>query len=81
MPIDMENVERVFGKVDLTKTVIAEGEEGRVKTITLVTDRFIEMAKTILTNVPNCADRSAALRDLRVAKMTCIDAIAKGGLV
>lgn len=75
--ITYENVEQVFGTKALT-----DGEKENVgRTITLVEERFVEMAKTIITNVPRCAHRSAALRDLLQAKMMCIDAIAKGGLI
>lgn len=71
--ITMDNVERVF------KPVPEPPNEGTQATMKLVEERFLEMAKTILTNVPRCAHRSAALRDLLMAKMTCMDAIAKGG--
>jgi len=71
--ISMENVVTVFKSVPVN--------EGQVVTIKLVEERFLEMAETILTNVPRCAHRSAALRDLLQAKMVCIDAIAKGGLI
>lgn len=73
MEITIENVETVFGSVPLN--------ESQQVTVKLVTDRFTEMARTILTNVPRCAHRTAALRKLLEAKMTCVDAIAKGGLI
>jgi len=73
MEVTMENVETVFNSV--------QTNEGQQATIKLVTERFVEMAKTIITNVPRCADRSAALRDLRNCKMICVDAIAKGGII
>lgn len=71
--ITMENVDQVFGAVVPSEEVIPA--------IKLVTERFTEMARTIITNVPDCAHRSAALRDLLVAKWTSVDAIIKGGLV
>lgn len=72
--VTMENVEQVF-------KATAPRADVNPETIHLVEGRFVEMAKTILTNVPRCADRSAALRSLRECKMMCIEAIAKGGLI
>ncbi len=41
----------------------------------------IEFADTVLHNVPDCADRSTAIRCIREAKMWANSAIALGGLV
>lgn len=73
MPITMENVERTFGSVKLGKP-----QESLVE---LITNEFTALAKTVIANVPESAHRSAALRDLLLAKMMCVDAIAKGGEV
>jgi hypothetical protein len=72
-PITMENVDTVFGSVPL--------DEGQKAAIELVTARFTQLARDIIAHVPNCAHRSAALRDILIAKWACVDAIAKGGLV
>jgi hypothetical protein len=71
--ITTDNVELVFGSVPL--------DEGQQATVKLVTERFTEMARTVLTNVPRCAHRTVVLRRLLEAKMLCVDAIAKGGLI
>jgi 3-dehydroquinate dehydratase len=71
--ITMENVEGAFGRMKTPENV--------KPIVELVEKAFLEMAKTILLNVPRSAHRSAALRDLLVAKWTCIDSIVKGGLI
>ena len=71
--ITMENVEAAFGHLKPAENV--------KPIIKLVEERFLDMAKTILTNVPRSAHRSAALRALLEAKWTCIDSIIKGGLI
>jgi hypothetical protein len=71
--IDIDTVEAAFGPVVV--------DPGQKATIELVTARFVELARTVITNVPDCAHRSAALRDILQAKMMCVDAIAKGGLI
>lgn len=71
--VTMENVEQVFSSVPV--------DEGQQKAIKHIQDKFIELAKEIISTVPRCADRSAVIRDLRCAKMFCTDAIAKGGLI
>jgi len=70
--ITMENVEKVF-------TSVPKMEEANAKLAAEVTKGFIELARTVIANVPDCAHRSAALRDILGAKWACIDAIAKGG--
>lgn len=84
--ITMENVEEVFRprkfkRKEGTEEGLEPEDDAILKTIKLLEDAFVEMAKTILSTTPRCADRSAVLRDLRVAKMMCTDAIAKGGLI
>lgn len=69
----MENVEKVFRPSELN--------EGQKATIQLLEDRFVQMAKDVLTNVPRCADRTVVLRKLLEAKMLSTQAIAKGGLI
>jgi len=69
--ITMENVESVFRT--------AEVDEGQAATIHEVSESFVNTARKILSNVPDCAHRSAALRDLLVAKWACVDAISKRG--
>lgn len=71
--ITMENVEQVF------KATVAN--EGQIAAINEIENSFVEQAKKIISHVPRCADRSAALRKLLEAKMTCVQAIAKGGLI
>lgn len=71
--VTMDNVETVFRSVPVN--------EGQKKTIGLMEEKFVQMAKDIIFNVPDSADRSAALRDLRHVKMVCTDAIAKGGMI
>lgn len=71
--ITYENVDRVFGS--------EVAPDSALPAMKLVADRFAELAKTVISNVPDCAHRSAALRDILVAKWACIDAIVKGGLV
>mgnify|MGYP000931568151 FL=1 len=39
------------------------------------------MIETILRNVPECADRTAAIRHVREAKMTASDGVALEGLI
>lgn len=71
--VTMENVEQVFRATQLN--------EGQVAAVKAVEDLFVDTAKKVIAHVPNCADRSAALRKLLEAKMTCVQAIAKGGLI
>lgn len=71
--ITMDNVEIAFGSVTSTKAAQS--------LIDFLTLEFTALAKTVIANVPDCAHRSAALRDLLQAKMMCVDAIAKGGEV
>ena len=71
--ITMENVERTFGSVE-----VPEANKDLINEITRI---YTETAKGVIANVPDCAHRSAALRDLLVSKWACVDAIAKGGEV
>lgn len=71
--ITAENVEQVFGSV--------ETDENQKATITALTTKFTDLAREVILSVPDCAHRSAALRDLLTAKWACVDAVAKGGLV
>lgn len=71
--ITMENVEGAFKSMKTPENVKPIKE--------LVEEKFLEMAKAILMNVPRSAHRSAALRSLLEAKWACMDAIVKGGLI
>jgi hypothetical protein len=71
--ITMENVEGAFNSMKAPENV--------KPIIKLVEEKFLEMAKVILMNVPRSAHRSAALRALLEAKWACIDSIVKGGLI
>lgn len=53
-------------------------EIDRISAIREATERMIT---TILLYVPDCADRSAAIRHVREAMMTAIAAIVLGGLI
>jgi hypothetical protein len=46
-----------------------------------VRDAVIHLAQTILNNVPDCADRTSAIRKLRECRMDANAAIALDGLI
>lgn len=71
--ITIENVEGVFRSMPAPENVQEQ--------IKLLEDRFVEMAKTIITNVPRSQQRTNALLSLLKVKMVCIDTIVKGGLI
>ena len=71
--ITMENVEGAFRSMKAPENV--------KPILQLIEERFLDMAKTILLNVPRSAHRSAALRSLLEAKWACVDSIVKGGLI
>lgn len=50
-----------------------------LEAMTQVRESSIALAKTILRQVPDCADRSTALRKLREARMWANSALALGG--
>lgn len=67
-----ENVEALFAHQTPTPE--------RVSAMLVVRARCIEMAHAILDYVPDCADRSAALRALREVAMWSNAAIVKEGV-
>lgn len=71
-PKDINDVARVFSNVPVSPA--------QQKLIQSVTDDFITLGASVMANVPRCAGRTAALRKLWEAKVTCVDAIAKGGV-
>ncbi len=46
-----------------------------------VAAKIMELAEAIIVNVPECADRSTALRKLRELRMDCNAAITLDGLI
>lgn len=72
--VTMENVEAVF-------KATAPRADVNPEHIKHMENKFVDLAKEILSTVPRCADRSAVIRDLRLCKMMCIDSIAKGGII
>lgn len=71
--ITIENVDAVFRAIPAPENVQEQ--------IKLIEDRTVEMAKTIITNVPRSQQRTNALLSLLKVKMVCIDTIVKGGLI
>lgn len=68
---------------DIVEQVVrpAAVNDAQKSQIRLIEDTFIRAIQEVISTVPNCADRSDAVRDMRKAKMMCVEAIAKGGLV
>lgn len=71
--LSLENVEDVF-------TYHAPTED-QVPRFQAVKDALLSAAVVILTHVPDCADRSVALRKLREARMDANAAIALNGRI
>jgi hypothetical protein len=69
-----EDVTRAF-----TPVPGKELSEQQTQGIMLVQNAFLELASTIMIDVPECADRTAALRKLLEAKFTCVQAITHTG--
>lgn len=69
-PKDLIEIEKIFGNVKV--------DEAGQKLIDHITQVFIETAMTVMVDVPRSAGRTAALRKLWEAKVTCVDTIAKG---
>jgi hypothetical protein len=73
MPVTLDNVKEVF-------TYHGPSAEQTEK-MEVLRELQIALAKEILRLVPDCADRSAALRKLREVRMDCNAAIVLNGLV
>lgn len=69
--VNEENLERVFTYQTPTPEMIPKFQAVR--------DALIYASKVILENVPECADRSVALRKLREARMDANAAISLNG--
>jgi hypothetical protein len=54
-------------------------DEEQMKSGSLVRQALVSAAETILLEVPDCPDRSVALRKLREARMDCNSAITHRG--
>jgi hypothetical protein len=73
MPVTKQNVVEVFTYHSPSPEMQEKMELLRVKQI--------ELAQLILDVVPDCADKSVALRNLRECKVNCNAAIVLNGLV
>jgi hypothetical protein len=69
--VTLENVEKVF--------TYQKATPDQEKAFAAVRETGIAYAKAILQNVPDCADRSAALRSVRNSRMEANAAIALNG--
>lgn len=74
MQIGFDNVDRVFAH-HAPKTAMDAGNHAAIRAAAR------EFAKAILTHVPNCADRTAAIRHVREAMFLANAAIALEGLI
>lgn len=69
--LTLENVEKVF--------TYQPAQEDQLEAFAIVRDKAIELAEVILKFVPDCADRSSALRKLREVRMDANAAISLRG--
>lgn len=71
--VTLENLDEVM--------TYQNADEDQLKAFKAVREDCIDLGRTILLNVPECADRSEALRKLREVRMDCNAAIALKGLI
>ena len=71
--VNQQNVEAVF--------TYQKSEADQIPKYEAIREAFITCARAVLEHVPECADRSAALRSLRDARMEANAAIALRGMI
>lgn len=73
MRVTLENVDEVF--------TYQKADEKQLDAFYCVRIAIVNAAKVILEVVPDCADRTTALRKLREVRMDCNAAISLRGLI
>jgi hypothetical protein len=82
-PVSVEDIRRGFRQLEVRGDEIhqIEPNAATLQKMKLVEDRFMGLAETILTNVPESSFRTIALGQIFAAKTLSLESIARGGII